>query len=177
MAQAKQKKELIALVALLFVAALVWYGFFGKGRGGTSSQITAYVPINAEDYGKPFKDLEVTRTTDYKASGRNIFVAGPIAPPPSAQTVVKKRPFVGAMPPPETPPPVLGMKFFGLGTFPSNGPRRAFLQDGDDVKIVGEGDTVHNHLRITHIGNDRIEYEDINTGKKHSTNLEMPPTA
>jgi hypothetical protein len=178
MAQAKQKKELIALAALLFVAALVWYGFFGKGRGGASNQITAYVPINAEDYGKPFKDLEVTRTTDYKASGRNIFVAGPIAPPPSAQTVVKeKRPFVGAMPPPEPPPPVLGMKFFGLGTFPSNGPRRAFLQDGDDVKIVGEGDTVQNHLRITHIGNDRIEYEDINTGKKNSTNLEMPPTA
>jgi hypothetical protein len=178
MAQTKQKKEIIALVALLFVAALVWYGFFGKGRGGASNQITTYVPINAEDYGKPFKDLEVTRTTDYKATGRNIFVAGPIAPPPTAPALVKSNyRNSGPQPQPEAPPPVLGMKFFGLGTFPSNGPRRAFLQDGDDVKIVGEGDTIQNHLRITHIGNDRIEYEDINTGKKNSTNLEMPPSA
>lgn len=69
------------------------------------------------------------------------------------------------------------MKFFGLGTFPNPGPRRAFLQDGDDVRIVGEGDTVRNHIRITHIGNDRIEYEDINTGTKNSTALEMPPSS
>jgi len=177
MAQTKQKKEIIALVALLFLAALVWYGFFGKGRAGADAGIKAYVPINAEDYGKPFKDLEVTRSTDYKASGRNIFVAGPIA---SAAAPTAVKPLYhpsGPQPPPEPPPPVLGMKFFGLGTFPSNGPRRAFLQDGDDVKIVGEGDTIQNHLRVTHIGNDRIEYEDINTGKKNSTNLEMPPTA
>jgi hypothetical protein len=177
MAQTKQKKEIIALVGLLFVAALVWYGFFGKGRAGAAGGIKAYVPINAEDYGKPFKDLEVTRTTDYKASGRNIFIAGPVAT--AAAPAPVKTPYrpVGPQRDPEPPPPVLGMKFFGLGTFPSNGPRRAFLQDGDDVKIVGEGDTVQNHLRITHIGNDRIEYEDINTGKKNSTNLEMPPAA
>ena len=67
------------------------------------------------------------------------------------------------------------MKFFGLGTLPAPGPRRAFLQDGDDVRIVGEGDTIRNHIRITHIGNDRIEYEDIRTGMKNSTALEMPP--
>jgi hypothetical protein len=177
MAQTKQKKEIIALVGLLFVAALVWYGFFGKGRAGAAGGIKAYVPINAEDYGKPFKDLEVTRTTDYKASGRNIFIAGPIATAAAPAPVKPPYQTSGPHPPPEPPPPVLGMKFFGLGTFPSNGPRRAFLQDGDDVKIVGEGDTVQNHLRITHIGNDRIEYEDINTGKKNSTNLEMPPAA
>jgi hypothetical protein len=178
MAQTKQKKEIIALVALLVVAALVWYGFFGKGHAGAAGGIKAYVPINAEDYGKPFKDLEVTRTTEYKASGRNIFVAGPIAPPAAAPALVKSNYHPsGPQPPPEPPLPVLGMKFFGLGTFPSNGPRRAFLQDGDDVKIVGEGDTIQNHLRITHIGNDRIEYEDVNTGKKNTTNLEMPPPA
>jgi hypothetical protein len=177
MAQTKQKKEIIALVGLLFVAALVWYGFFGKGRAGAAGGIKAYVPINAEDYGKPFKDLEVTRTTDYKASGRNIFIAGPVATAAAPAPVKTPYQTSGPHPPPEPPPPVLGMKFFGLGTFPSNGPRRAFLQDGDDVKIVGEGDTVQNHLRITHIGNDRIEYEDINTGKKNSTNLEMPPAA
>jgi hypothetical protein len=177
MAQTRQQKEIIALVTLIVIAGLVWYGFFGKGRAGASGQIQTYVPINADDYGKPLKDLAVARTTEYKSSGRNIFVIGPAAPPPSSVPKPKSNPPSGPMPPPEPPLPVLGMKFFGLGTFPANGPRRAFLQDGDDVKIVGEGDTIQNHLRITHIGNDRIEYEDINTGKKNTTNLEMPPPA
>lgn len=79
------------------------------------------------------------------------------------------------MPPPEPPPPTLEMKFFGYGNMQSKGPRQAFLQDGEEVHIVSEGDTILNHLRITHIGNDHIEFEDINTGKKNSKTLEMPP--
>lgn len=180
MAQTKQRKEIIALAALLLVAAAVWFGFFGKARAGGGGLFPqAYNPINVEDYGKPFRDLETTRGTEYKSSGRNIFIAAPPPPPPSAQPVPTEPAYVNSGPPVPPPPPrpELEMKFFGLGTLPSNGPRRAFLQDGDDVRIVGEGDTIRNHIRITHIGNDRIEYEDINTGVKNSTNLEMPPPA
>lgn len=177
MAQTKRQKETIALVVLLVIAGLVWYGYFGKNRiGGTLFASGPYTPINAEDYGKPLDDLKKARGTEYKPSGRNIFIAAPPAPSVVAPEVPKPtRAPVGPMPPPEPPPPVLAMKFFGVGTLPANGPRRAFLLDGEEVRIVGEGDTIQNHLRITHIGNDRIEYEDINTGKKNSTNLEMPP--
>lgn len=183
MAQTKQQKEIIALVALVAIALLVWLGYVGKNHRGVGGLFQAgpYSPIDVEDYGKPLKDLEVTRTTEYKSSGRNIFVAGPVAATPSPSVVPvaakPKHPPQGPMPPPPPPKPELGMKFFGFGTLPSNGPRRAFLQDGDDVRIVGEGDIVRNNIRITHIGNDRIEYEDINTGMKNSTNLEMPPPA
>lgn len=180
MAQTKQQKEITALVALLLVATLVWFGFFGKGRTDASGFSWAqYKPINVEDYGKPFRDLENTRATDYKSSGRNIFIAAPPPPPPSAPVAAAPPPYPvqGPHPDPPPPPPTLDMKFFGLGTFPNPGPRRAFLQDGDDVRIVGEGDTIRNHIRITHIGNDRIEYEDINTGTKNSTALEMPPSS
>ena len=180
MAQTKQQKELIALVALLVVAGLVWFGFFGKnGTGIASSFPQRYVPINVEDYGKPFSDLENTRATEYKSSGRSIFVAAPPPPPPQQVVAAPPPPYENYGPhvPPPPPRPELEMKFFGLGTFPPTGPRRAFLQDGEDVRIVGEGDTVRNHIRITHIGNDRIEYEDINTGVKNSTILEMPPPA
>lgn len=183
MAQTRQQKEVIALVALLGIGGLVWYGHFGKKSGGVGDLFTSrsYTPIDAQDYGKPLEDLKKTQETVYKPSGRNIFIAAPPAPAPSAvapQATKPKRPIYDQpQPPPEPPPPVLGMKFFGIGALPSNGPRRAFLQEGDEVKIVGEGDTIENHLRITHIGNDRIEYEDINTGKKNSTNLEMPPPA
>lgn len=180
MAQTKRQKETMALGALLAIAGLVWYGYWGKHPVGPGSLFApGYKFLNAEDYGKPVQQLREARETEYKSSGRNIFVATPPAPPP-APVVAAPDPVrapIGPMPPPEPPPPVLGMKFFGLGTLPSNGPRRAFLLDGEEVRIVGEGDTIMNHLRITHIGNDRIEYEDVNTGKKSSTNLEMAPPA
>lgn len=183
MAQTRQQKEIIALVALVGIGGLVWYGYFGKKSTSVADLFSSrtYTPINAEDYGKPLEDLKKTQETVYKPSGRNIFVIGSAAPAPSADVPKATKPtrpiWDQPQPPPEPPPPVLGMKFFGVGSLPSNGPRRAFLQEGDDVRIVGEGDTIQNHLRITHIGNDRIEYEDITTGKKNSTNLEMPPPA
>ena len=183
MALTKQRKERIVLVVLLVVAGLVWHTYFGKSKtaAGVLSPSGAYVPIDAEDYSSVFVEMGKAQSTEYKSSGRNIFIAGPppISPSVVAAKVAAAKPAFlpsGPMPPPEPPPPQLAMKFFGFGTL-SNGPRRAFLLDGDEVHIVSEGDTIENHIRITHIGNDRIEYEDTNTGKKNSSTLEMPPPA
>jgi hypothetical protein len=182
MAQTKQQKEVIALVVLALVGALVWLSYFGKKNASVNAFSThgPYTPIDAVNYADVFEHLNDAQTTEYKSSGRNIFVAGPApvtaAALPAAPVEPPPMP-VGPMPPPEPPPPQLDMKFFGIGTLPSSGPRRAFLLDKDEVRIVTEGDTLQNHIRITHIGNDRIEYEDINTGKKNSNNLEMPPPA
>jgi len=43
--------------------------------------------------------------------------------------------------------------------------------------IVSEGDVVLNHIRILHIGNDRIDFEDTITGQRGSKNLEASPAA
>ena len=184
MAQTKQQKEIAVLLVLLVVAALVWRFYLDKGRpaAGVLSPSGNYEPINAEDYGKVIDILKSAQSTEYKPSGRNIFIAGPAPPPPGASAATQapakpQRLPVGPFSPPEPPPPVLPWKLFGLGALPSNGTRRAFLLDGEEVHIVAEGDTIQNHIRITHIGNDRIEYEDVNTGKKNSTVLEMPPAA
>jgi hypothetical protein len=183
MAQTKQTKQLMALVALLAVAGLVWHFYFDKGAtgAGTGSASGPYKPINAEDYSVILNEWTDAQSTQYKPSGRNIFIAGPAPVSPSEAAVAKpvKEPFqpVGPMLPPPPPLPQLTMKFFGYGTWQSNGPRRAFLLDGEEVRIVSEGDTIQNHIRITHIGNDRIEYEDIETGQKNVTNLETPPSA
>jgi hypothetical protein len=183
MEQTKQNKERILLAALLVVAVVVWYFYFGRSpvaTGGVSGP-GLYSPINAEDYSVIFKDLGESQSTVYKSSGRNIFVEGAVAVAPSVaggtQRAAPTRLPVGPMPPPEAAPPVLTMKFFGYGSLPISGPRRAFLLDGEEIHIVEEGDTVQNHIRITHIGNDKIEYEDTVTGKKNSNNLEMPPQA
>ena len=183
MAQTKQQKEIIALGALVAVGVLVWFAYFGK-RGSSVNAFAShgpYTPIDAVSYDGVFKDLSETQNTVYKPSGRNIFVAGPA--PAATTTIAEAKPVEQHLihdqpqPPPEPPPPQLKMKFFGIGTLPSSGPRRAFLLDGEEVRIVSEGDTLLNTIRITHIGNDRIEYEDINTGKKNSNSLEMPPPA
>ncbi|HKN25367.1 MAG TPA: hypothetical protein VJX72_11010 [Candidatus Acidoferrum sp.] len=184
MALTKQQRERIVLAVLLVVAAVVWYSYFGKSKSATSGLVLSgpYTPINAEDYSVIFKEMGESQSTVYKSSGRNIFVAGPAPAEPTtvagpAKPAEKPRLIVGPVRPPEPPLPVLTMKFFGYGSLPTNGPRRAFLLDGEDIHIVQEGDTVQNHIRITHIGNDRIEYEDTVTGKKNSSNLELPPQA
>ena len=181
MAQTKQQKEIVVLVALAAIGVLVWFSYFGKHDASVSafSAHGPYTPIDAVSYEGVFKDLTETQNTEYKASGRNIFIAGP-APVAAAEAAKPVEPPYlnqAPMPPPEPPPPQLKMKFFGVGTLPSSGPRRAFLLDGEEVRIVSEGDTLMNTIRITHIGNDRIEYEDVNTGKKNSSNLEIPPPA
>jgi hypothetical protein len=182
MAQTKQQKERILLIALLVVAGLIWFFYFGKSRVATGGLIGmgSYTPIDAQDYSVIFRDLGESQSTVYKSSGRNIFIAGSA---PVAQTIVPVRQpkpgpqFPTVNQPPEPPAPVLSMKFYGYGSLPISGPRRAFLLDGEEIHIVQEGDTVQNHIRITHIGNDRIEYEDTVTGKKNSNNLELPPPA
>jgi hypothetical protein len=182
MARTKQQNEQIALAVLLALAGLTWW-YFAKAKQPTASVAVAgsYAPINAQDYTVIFQEMGDTQSTVYKPSGRNIFVAGPApatvaaAPAQAAAKAAPQYPTVTA--PPEPAPPVLSMKFFGYGSLPTNGPRRAFLLDGEEIHIVQEGDTVQNHIRITHIGNDRIEYEDTITGKKNSSTLEMPPQA
>jgi len=186
MAQTKEQRERIALALLVVVAAVVWYIYFGPSRvsdGGSSGVAGAYTPIDAQDYSVIFKDMAASVSTVYKPSGRNIFAAGPVpvaaaaaaTPEKAVAKPVHEWPTVHQPAPP--PPPVLSMKFFGYGSLPTSGPRRAFLLDGEDIRIVQEGDTVQNHIRITHIGNDRIEYEDTVTGQKNSTTLETPPQA
>ena len=83
------------------------------------------------------------------------------------------------MPPPPPPPAQLPMIFFGYGMLPAGGPRQAFLKEesGDEVHIVSEGDVLLNHIRIVRIGNERLDFEDINTGQKGSKALEAAPVA
>jgi len=187
MALTKQRKQLILLAALLGVAALVWYAYFGRTQGTpgqVASHMDSYTPINAQDFSVIFKQRGDAQKTVYKPSGRNPFVATPIPPPElkpaSAATKPKGNRFDKynyTVPREVIVPPQLPWKFFGYGNLPSNGGREAFLLEGEDVHIVGEGDVVLNHIRIVHIGNEKIEYEDTNTGARNSNQLEAVPGA
>jgi hypothetical protein len=180
--QKKERTQLIVLGALLLVGALVWYFYFGRSRiteNAVNSASTTYTPINVLDYGTVIEKLKSTESTEYKPTGRNIFVASAVPVTPAGGDVPQKPAYQpqGPQPPPPAPPPQLAMKFFGYGTVPSNGERKAFLMDGEEVRIVSEGEIVQNHIRIIHIGNDRIEFEDTNTGLRGYNALEVAPAA
>ncbi|HEY1470505.1 MAG TPA: hypothetical protein VGF61_15790 [Candidatus Acidoferrum sp.] len=178
MAEKKQQTQMYVLIGLVVVAALVWYEMSAKtpASSGFSQLSGTYTPINAQDFGTVFDKLKSTEGTEYKTSGRNIFAM--TAVPADAEPVKKEPPKVvpvGPQLPPPPPPAQLAWKFFGYGNLPSGGPRQAFLLDGEEVRIVAEGETVLNHIRITKIGNDKIEFEDTNTHQTGSNQLEAMP--
>jgi hypothetical protein len=180
MAEKKSQTQMYVLVGLVVVAALVWYVEWGKSPASSGfSQVSGtYTPINAQDFGSVFEKLKSTEGTEYRTSGRNIFAmtAVPVTGDAGAvKTAPPKRVYNQPQPPPPPPPAQLAWKFFGYGNLPSGGPRQAFLLDGEEVRIVGEGETVLNHIRITRIGNDKIEFEDTNTHQTGSNQLEAPP--
>ena len=183
MARTRQQKELIALVALLLIAGSIWY-YFHLGRSTTPSarfSASHYSPINALDYIVIINGLAKAQGTEYKSAGRNIFVMSAMPVEMAKQDPVKK-PFVpqGPQPPAPPPPAQLPMVFFGYGMLPAGGARQAFLKEEQAdgaVYIVSEGDVVLNHIRILHIGNDKIDFEDTITGQRGSKNLEAAPAA
>jgi hypothetical protein len=181
MAATRQQKEWIALAVLAVIAASFWYFYVGRpgGRGSALSASNNYAPINAQDYAPIFSGMTKAQGTEYKSAGRNIFVMGAM-PVEAAKQAVVKPPFVPFGPMPQIiPPPQLPMVFFGYGMLPAGGARQAFLKEeqSDEVHIVSEGDVLLNHIRIVHIGNERIEFEDTNTGLRNSKNLDAGPAA
>jgi hypothetical protein len=179
MAATRQQKELIGLAALVVAAASVWYFHLGKSAAqGGGFSAGNYSQINAQDYNVIIKGLAKAQGTEYKSAGRNIFVMGATRAEAAKQVAVKE-PFriVGPMPEPPPKPPELPWVFFGYGMLPVGGARQAFLKENseDVVHIVSEGDVVLNHLRILHIGNEKIEFEDTETGLKNSKPLEVAP--
>jgi Tfp pilus assembly protein PilP len=75
--------------------------------------------------------------------------------------------------PPLTLPP--NVKFYGFGTMPNSTSRRAYIHDGDEVYIVGEGDILLKRFRIVRIGNDHLEFEEISTGRVGTAPFEEQP--
>ena len=159
---------------LVVMAALVVY-LDTKGpslKNGTSLiEKQTYTPLPVENPELQRWKQEASRRTEYKSSGRDLFSASLPPPPP---TKGDPPPDPGPLVPSEPPPPTLpaNMKFFGYGTIPNGTAKRAFLSDGEEVHIVGEGDTLIGRFRIIRIGNARLEFEEIATGRRNSATLD-----
>jgi hypothetical protein len=169
----KQKKQVLALVVLLALAVLVWYWNFAKPAAapGTVAFAESYTPMDIPDpTPHPVADA---RKTEYTKTVRNIFAVYVAPPPPPAAQEKQHRDYTVREPPPP-PPPTLppNVKFFGYGTVPGDGSRRAFLTDGEDVFIVGEGETLLGRYRIVKVGNANLEFEEVASGRRGTAPLE-----
>jgi len=170
-----QKIKIAILPVLMLAAAGVFY-FDSKGPafpGRTSLFSTKpYDPLPVENPALQRWKLDASRRTEYKSSGRDLF--SETLPPPPRPKVPERVPDPVPQVAVEPPPPSLpaNMKFFGYGTVPNGTSKRAFLSDGEQVFIVGEGDTLLGRYRILRIGNASLEFEEVGSGKRNSTPID-----
>lgn len=172
----KGKIESGALIVLAVTAAGIWYryDFQPAGSARVSSGVVSYKPIGVESLGLHTDRRVAARGTEYKTTGRNIFLA---QAPPAASTVAQQREEEKRdyrVREPIDPPAELpgNLKYFGYGTVPVGSGRRAFLTDGDEVYVVAEGDTLLGRYKILRISNANLEFEEISTHRRGSKTLE-----
>jgi len=175
-----KRTQTYVLGALLVVLAYVLYSFvFSKGTGsglqGVLASDTKFQPINVDEPHLRVDLLEKLKNEEYAGSHRNIFAFGPPPPPPLTPAEIAHRDHktYGPPPPPPPQPVVVGATLFGFASMPQTGKRVAFFLDGDDVVVVSEGGVFLNRFRLTKIGNDSADVEEISS-KRHVT---VPMTA
>lgn len=167
-----KKTQLIILGVLLVLLAVVAYFSFFRSAGAPQAVFSAtesYPPIGVENPELRLWQLEKARKTQPATTHRNIFSATP-PPPPVDQSLITQPPPVPVQPAEQQP--VLPVKFFGYGSVPASGQRRAFFTNGEDVYIVAEGEMLLGQFRILHIGNTTLDFEVIGSGRRGSVVLE-----
>jgi len=178
----KQQKQAIAFIVLVLVAAGIWawqwYTPSNGAKDDSASLAQIYKPLNFPNPTIHWPKVEMRRKAEYKGSGVNPFSM--VVPPTPDEIKVERdraQQIIDAHKndPPQAPPdPVLppNLKFFGYGNVPNNSARRAFLEDGDEVYIVNEGDTLLGRFKILKINNASLEFEEIGSGRHGQKMLE-----
>jgi hypothetical protein len=178
-----QKNQMMLLAALVLIMAVVWYinrTTSPAATGSVAAFQNNYQLLAVENPQLHRDKMEAAEKTEYHSLGRNPF--SEIAPAPEqqkAKIVAAAHQNYGPVPPPPPEPPKLppNMKFFGYGTIPNGTLRRAFLSDGDEVYIVGEGDTLLGRFRIVKINNANLEFEELATGLHNTVTMQEEQAA
>jgi len=75
--------------------------------------------------------------------------------------------------PPPTPP--INLKYYGYSTKYSDGEKKAFFLDGDDVIVAAEGEIIKKQYKVVRIGVNSVQMED--TASKSTQTLAMQQDA
>jgi hypothetical protein len=161
----------VALLALLAVIAYRTYHPDDPSSSGVFAADGRFQPLDVQAPQLRLDLLDRIHKLEYGGTHRNIFVA---APPPSARPAAPTKPFVGPKLPPPPPPVRVPAELFGYAAQKNSGRREAFFVDGDDVLVVGEGETFLNRFRLVHVGEDSADVEEISSGRHAAVPMTAP---
>ncbi len=165
-----KKTQLIVLGGLVVILLVVAYFSFRRADTPQAVFLTMenYPPIGVENPELQGWKIKAAQKTEYNRTGPDIFTGAPapsLVQPAKVDTPIQPAQVVEQ-------PPALPVKFFGYGSVPASGQRRAFFTNGEDVYIVAEGETLLGQFRVLHIGNSSLDFEVINSGKRGKVELE-----
>jgi hypothetical protein len=174
------RQKRVTLLAVLGVVLL--YTLYRSNRGPeiapvVSSADEKFRPIAVENPALKLELLDRLKKLQYQGSHRNIFSS--VAPPPPSAAP----PSAAVVPPPVVPVPsgpaplVIPAMFYGFVTDVQTGMRRAFFMEGENVYIIGVGETLLGRYRLVQIGNSSVELEEISTGRHATLTMEEPNPA
>jgi hypothetical protein len=178
----ENRKQVIALAVLGTIAVLAllheyWPSSTTGARSSTQATSSSAAKVTRRTKsGKlitvleprldPTLDVSLLKQSEeikYAGNGRNIFVAGSVATierPKGTGATDHNPQEVVFRPPPIPPAPPITLKFFGFENEPGE-PKKAFLSQGEDVFIAGEGEIVDRRYRVLRIGPNSVEMEDV----------------
>ena len=123
--------------------------------------------------------LAKVQGVEQAGGSRNLFQYGPL--PVKAEALKGPEPKViphlvvpvtdaakAAGPP---PPPPIALKYYGFSTARNNGRKVVFFLDGDEISVVGEGETVKKRYRVVRIGVNSVLMEDTESKRQQSLPL------
>ncbi len=77
--------------------------------------------------------------------------------------------------PSKPPPPPIPLKFYGYVSQRSQGPKRAFFLEGEDIHVAGEGELIKKRYRVVRISVNSVVVEDIQYSNQQTLPLEEKP--
>lgn len=175
----KTRYELYVLGVLCALLVLALYAYTGGSHenvfAGVHADDEKFVPLNVPDPALRLDLLARVQKDQYNGQHRNIFSEEPLPPPPEVLKAQKEaadaQKAAAVAPPP--PPLTVPANFYGIITDPSTGKKRAcFSGDADNIYIVPEGGMLLNQFRVTKIGNNTVDVQEISSGR--STTLTLP---
>jgi hypothetical protein len=175
----KTRIQAYVLGGLVAVLAFAMYVQYSRNDPTTSVQASGegvFEPLNVPDPSLRLDLLSQIQKEEYTGQHRNIFSAEPPPPPPDVVAEQQKAAAAAAMGPqlPPPPPPLtVPATFYGIVINPATGKRQACFSGNQDViYIVPEGGTLLNQFRVTKIGNNTVDVQEISSGR--STTLTLP---
>jgi len=172
------RRNRVAAGLLLAVLALLAFVIYSNRQpvaiAVASGASQAFVPIAVENPALRLDLIENLKKFEYEGPRRNIFSTVAAAPAPVQAAAPPPVVSAAPVPLPGPAPLVVPATFFGRITDRVTGGQRALFSEGDNVYVVGLGDTLLNRFRVVQIGDNTAEVEEIASGRRTTLTMEKP---